>query len=83
VIAQGTHQELLATEPRYVEILAQAEQDVDDPLVPVANGHAGRRLLEHEMKVDVAESRHLDEGVGIDISQSQPYDDRPSVEGID
>ena len=51
VIAQGTHQELLATEPRYVEILAQAEQDVDDPLVPVANGngHAGRRLLEHEV----------------------------------
>ncbi len=85
VIAQGTHQELLATEPRYVEILAQAEQDVDDPLVPASsgNGHAGRRLLEHEVAVDVAESRHLDKGVGIDISQSQPFDDRPSVEGLD
>ena len=34
VIAQGTHQELLATEPRYVEILAQTEQDVDAPVGP-------------------------------------------------
>ena len=85
VIAEGTHNELLATEPRYVEILAQTEQDVDDPLVPVAdgNGHATRRLLDHEVAVDVAESRHLDEGVGIDISQPQRYDDRPSVEGLD
>ena len=29
VIAEGTHTELLATEPRYAEILAQADPDAD------------------------------------------------------
>ncbi len=29
IIAQGTHTELLATEPRYAEILAQGDPDVD------------------------------------------------------
>ena len=46
---------------------------------PPATGGASLQYV----AVDVAESRHLDEGVGIDISQSQPYDDRPSVEGLD
>ncbi len=87
VIAQGTHQELLATEPRYVEILAQTEQEVDAPVAGSGNGngraaHNGdRRLIEHEVAVDVAESRHLDEDIGIDIGQPTPYDDRR--EGVD
>ena len=42
---------------------------------PRRNGD--RRLIEHEVAVDVAESRHLDEDVGIDIGQPTPYDDRP------
>ena len=30
VVADGTHAELMATEPRYVEVLARAEHDADD-----------------------------------------------------
>ena len=80
-------QELLATEPRYVEILAQTEQEVDAPVAGSGNGNGradrngDRRLIEHEVAVDVAESRHLDEDIGIDIGQPTPYDDRR--EGVD
>ena len=66
VIAEGTHAELLATEPRYVEILAQSEQD-DDVVraarAAASNGHVDD-VLRHEIDVDVAETKVLDEEVG-------------------
>jgi len=47
VVAEGTHTELLATEPRYVQILAEADEEeaapdeaVGDPNTPHTNGKA-------------------------------------------
>jgi len=69
VIAVGTHTELLANEPRYVEILAQVEAEEDeDPLAADDDAIDGQRLLQHEIDVDVADSRLLDEEVGIESS---------------
>jgi ATP-binding cassette subfamily B protein len=69
VIAVGTHTELLANEPRYVEILAQVEAEEDeDPLAPDDDAVDGQRLLQHEIDADVADSRLLDEEVGIESS---------------
>jgi ATP-binding cassette subfamily B protein len=68
VIAEGTHTALLATEPRYVEILAQTEQEADEATAARgADGATGtsedeRLLILHEIDVDVADSRILDEG---------------------
>jgi ATP-binding cassette, subfamily B, bacterial len=62
VIAEGTHTELLATEPRYVEILAQVEKDAEE-----AAGRGkheapdDRDVIRHEIEVDVADTRVLDE----------------------
>jgi hypothetical protein len=41
VIAEGTHQHLLATEPRYPEILAQAERPASDGAEDGAHRRAG------------------------------------------
>jgi ATP-binding cassette subfamily B protein len=75
VIAEGTHLELLATEPRYVEILAQSEKEDEEARAARAaesNGHvtedseAIQHEIEHEIDVDVAETKLLDEEVGAD-----------------
>jgi ATP-binding cassette subfamily B protein len=65
VIAEGTHAELLATEPRYVEILAQSEKDAEAAEASrTADERGDRPIIEHEIDVDVAETKLLDEEVG-------------------
>jgi ATP-binding cassette subfamily B protein len=75
VIAEGTHLELLATEPRYVEILAQSEKEDDEARAArgaEGNGHvtaeheALQHEIEHEIEVDVLDTKLLDEEVGAD-----------------
>jgi ABC-type multidrug transport system ATPase subunit len=56
VIAEGTHAELLATEPRYSEILAQSAVASDDAPVGLS--------LDGEIDADVARSRVLDADIG-------------------
>jgi ATP-binding cassette, subfamily B, bacterial len=68
VIAIGTHTELLANEPRYGEILAQAEAEVEHALDDGEEAVDDRRVIQHEIDVDVADSRQLDEEVGIESS---------------
>jgi ABC-type multidrug transport system ATPase subunit len=69
VIAIGTHNELLATEPRYVEILAQAEAEEENPPDDDDDEDAvDERQIQHEIDVDVADSRMLDDAVGIESS---------------
>jgi ATP-binding cassette, subfamily B, bacterial len=58
VIAEGTHTELLATEPRYAEILAQSDPANADGIV------VGGAVLDAEIDTDVARSRVLDADVG-------------------
>jgi ATP-binding cassette, subfamily B, bacterial len=57
IIAEGTHAELLATEPRYAEILAQSDAgaELDDDLPP---------NLEAVADADVERSRVLDADLG-------------------
>src|SRR4029079_10556890 len=61
IIAEGTHAELLATEPRYAEILAQGDPDdesePDDADVDDAD-------LDAVVSDDVARSRVLDADIG-------------------
>jgi ATP-binding cassette, subfamily B, bacterial len=69
VIAQGTHTELLATEPRYVEILARTEEDARRRAVERDEARADferedRRLRGTAADDDVARSRGLDEDLG-------------------
>jgi ATP-binding cassette subfamily B protein len=69
IIAEGTHSELLATEPRYVEILAQAEADEEERARDETHADAeAQRLIEHEIEADVAETRHLDEEIVLESS---------------
>jgi ATP-binding cassette subfamily B protein len=68
VIAIGTHAELLANEPRYGEILAQAEAEVEHALDDRDEAVDDRRLIQHEIDVDVADTRRLDEEVAIESS---------------
>ena len=56
IIAQGTHAELLATEPRYAEILAQSDADADLDLA----GADGDADLDAVAAADVERSRVLD-----------------------
>ena len=74
IIAEGTHTELLATEPRYVEILAQAEEDErrarEEREERDDDTDTEQRLLEHEVEVDVADSRFLDEDVSLESSRA-------------
>jgi ATP-binding cassette subfamily B protein len=58
IIAEGTHAELLVTEPRYAEILAQS--DPANAEVIDADGN----LIDAEIDADVARSRVLDADVG-------------------
>ena len=81
IIALGTHAELLATEPRYLEILAQAEEVPIGPSGPEAeddyDNHVRRRLIDHEIDVDVADSQLLDEEIAID--SSGPYSETTTL----
>jgi ATP-binding cassette subfamily B protein len=70
IIAEGTHAELLANEPRYVEILAQAEQD-EAEREERDDDFPERHFLEHEIAVDVAETREFDDEVGIHSSPNR------------
>jgi ATP-binding cassette subfamily B protein len=59
IIAEGTHTELLAREPRYAEILAQAEADADlDDGSDLASG------IDAIVADDVERSRVLDADIG-------------------
>ncbi len=60
VIAEGTHTELLATEPRYAEILAQADPDAD---LELHDGDADADL-DAVAAADVERSRVLDADLG-------------------
>ena len=69
VIAEGTHAELLATEPRYAEILARTEEDARRRAVERDEARADferedRRLLGTAADDDVARSRGLDADLG-------------------
>jgi ATP-binding cassette subfamily B protein len=62
IIAEGTHAELLATEPRYAEILAQAAVEADD--AEADDAEAGEPSVDTDIDADVARSRVLDADVG-------------------
>jgi len=70
IVAEGTHDELLATEPRYAEILAQAEAEAEaDAPVPGDEALARARVprpvdTTAAAASDVRESRLLDTDVG-------------------
>ncbi len=69
VIAEGTHAELIATEPRYAEILAQTEEDArlraDAEELERHEEHArDERLLAETIVSDVDASRDLDADIG-------------------
>ncbi len=77
ILAQGTHLELLATEPRYSEILAQTSEQTGDEIDDDAeDGTVGSedpslgRVLEREIEADVVESRRLD----TDVAEGQDRD---------
>ena len=63
IVAEGTHAELLATEPRYAEILAQTEDDARSAPTSasraIAHEHDDERLLDAAIDADVAERREL------------------------
>jgi ATP-binding cassette subfamily B protein len=58
VIAEGTHAELLASEPRYAEILAQSDADAE------LDEDDGTSFVAAAVDADVARSRVLDVDVG-------------------
>ncbi len=69
VIAEGTHAELLAAEPRYVEVLAQTDTDArrraqEREAERGVSGQTDQRLLVHAIDEDVEHSRDLDADVG-------------------
>jgi len=69
VIAEGTHLELLAREPRYSEILAQTVEDArrrteERQAARLAYEQQDERLLQQAIDDDVERSRDLDADVG-------------------
>jgi ATP-binding cassette subfamily B protein len=62
VIAEGTHAELLAREPRYAEILAQSDPQSDAEDEPTGDDETD--LVAAAVEADVARSRVLDADVG-------------------
>jgi ATP-binding cassette subfamily B protein len=58
IIAEGTHAELLATEPRYAEILAQSDVELDDDATDLDAD------LDAIVADDVTRSRVLDADIG-------------------
>lgn len=69
VIAEGTHAELLAREPRYQEVLAQTEEDArrradEREAARSIFEQQDRRALGEAIDADVERSRDLDAGLG-------------------
>jgi ATP-binding cassette subfamily B protein len=64
VIAEGTHAELLATEPRYAEILAQSDADADADLPDGAGAPSFAPVVDAVAAEDVERSRVLDTDIG-------------------
>ena len=65
VIAEGTHAELLATEPRYAEILAQSDADADLAADADVDLHGDLNAdLNAVVADDVGRSRVLDADIG-------------------
>jgi ATP-binding cassette subfamily B protein len=73
IVAEGTHPELLATEPRYAEILAHVEADGDDSDRPDRrqDERERRRAVAREIDADVAGARRLD----ADVAELRDLDD--------
>ncbi len=65
IVADGTHAELLATEPRYAEVLAQATSS-STTTTPPTSRRAGRRQPTSTQSVadDVSRARVLDADIG-------------------
>ena len=65
IIAEGTHAELLATEPRYAEILAQSDAEADAELQGTELPGTGPEPdLDAVVADDVERSRVLDADLG-------------------
>jgi ABC-type multidrug transport system ATPase subunit len=70
IVATGTHAELLATEPRYAEILAQAEEEDDDDVDEERQRELDAEAIELErtvaaqIEIDLGDSRTLEAEVG-------------------
>jgi ATP-binding cassette subfamily B protein len=69
IVATGTHAELLATEPRYAEILAQAEEDDDEDVDEERQRELDAEAVELErtvaaqIEIDLGENRELEAGL--------------------
>ncbi|MET0896096.1 MAG: hypothetical protein ABWY80_09620, partial [Acidimicrobiia bacterium] len=66
IVATGTHAELLATEPRYAEILAQVEEegDEDDAEDAAIGARELERIVSAQVEIDLIDSRELEAEVG-------------------
>ncbi len=62
IIAEGTHAELLASEPRYAEILAQTDEEAEEPTASVKP--RPDLALDDEIATDLDQIRHLVADVG-------------------
>jgi ATP-binding cassette subfamily B protein len=72
VIAEGTHADLLASDPRYVEILAHTEEDARQRAEELearraAHEQEDERLLRDTLEADLARARELQLGEGDDL----------------
>jgi ATP-binding cassette subfamily B protein len=75
VIAEGTHAELMATDPRYVEILARTEEDARQRAAELEARRAAHedddeRLLREALDADRARARELE----VDDDVAHPAD---------
>ncbi len=76
IIAEGTHAELLASEPRYAEILAQTDEEAEEPTASVKP--RPDLALDDEIATDLDQIRHL----AADVGELRDLDDataRPSA----
>ncbi|MET0919813.1 MAG: ATP-binding cassette domain-containing protein, partial [Acidimicrobiia bacterium] len=66
IVATGTHAELLATEPRYAEILAQVEEegDEDDGEDAAIGARELERIVSAQVEIDLIDSRELEAEIG-------------------
>jgi ATP-binding cassette, subfamily B, bacterial len=78
VIAEGTHAELLASEPRYGEILAQVEEDEREESAAPSPASSSREW-QGEIDADVENSRRLD----ADLGEMKDLDDASVRRGVD
>jgi ATP-binding cassette subfamily B protein len=79
VIAEGTHQHLMATDPHYVEILARTEEDArqreaEADARRAAHEADDERLLEDILEADRARARELQLGEDDDVERPADLD---------